>query len=322
MQAIVYTEYGSPDRLQLRDVATPEPKEDEVLIAVRATGLNAADRYLLRGRPAIVRFDSGLRRPKHPILGSDVAGEVVAAGRAVTTFRPGDLVYGDLSGHGRGGLAEFVAAPAAVLAPMPAGLSFVEAAATPMAGVTALQGLRDLGQLRPGQQVLIAGASGGVGTFAVQIARALGGEVTAVCSPRNAEQARALGAARIIDYTRQDFAAEGARYDLVVAVNGRRSIGDYRRALRPGGAFVALGGDMRQLLPVVILGPLVSTGGKRVRALSSRPNAADLAALGELLAAGQVRPVVERCYPLAETAAAFRHLEQEHARGKVVIGFA
>lgn len=320
MKAIVYTQYGSPDALQLKEVATPAPKDDEVLIAVRATGLNAADRYLLRGRPAIVRLYGGLRRPKHPILGSDVAGEVVAVGRAVTAFRPGDAVYGDLSGIGRGGLAEFVAAPAGLLARVPAGLSFVEAAATPMPGVTALQGLRDTGQLQSGQQVLIAGASGGVGTFAVQIARALGGEVTAVCSPRNAEQARALGASRVIDYTRQDFAAEGARYDLVVAVNGRRSIGDYRRVLRPGGAFVALGGDMRQILPVVILGPLLSTHDKKVRALSAKPDAADLAALGELMAAGQVRPVVERCYPLSETAAAFRHLER--VQGKIVIGFA
>ena len=323
MQAIVYTHYGSPDQLRLQDVPTPTIQAGELLIAVRAAGLNTADRYLLRGRPALLRFSSGLRRPKHPILGSDVAGEVVAVGAGVTTFRPGDTVYGDLSPSGRGGLAEFVAAPANLVAPMPAGLSFVEAAAAPMAGVTALQGLRDLGQLRPGRRVLIAGASGGVGTFAVQIARALGGEVTAVVSPRNVEQAQALGAGRVIDYTAQDFAADGPTYDLVVAVNGRRPINDYRRVLRPGGVYVMIGGEMGQIFQALLLGPLLSArGGGRVRPLTARPNAADLATLGGLMAAGQVKPVIERCFPLSETAAAFHYMEQGHARGKVVITFA
>lgn len=319
MQAIVYTQYGSPDVLQLKEVAAPQPADGEVLVRVHATGLNAADRYKLSGTPFIVRLmTGGARRPKHTILGADVAGVVEAVGRGVTRFRPGDAVFGDLSGSGWGGLAEYVAAPENAWALKPAGISFEQAAAVPMAAVTALQGLRDKGQLRAGQHVLVHGASGGVGSFAVQIAKALGGEVTAVCSPRNVDMARALGADHVVDYTREDFAQNEQRYDVIFVANGSRPLGDYQRALAPGGVGVVAGGALGQIFQAMLLGPFVSGRGK-ITSLSAKPNSADLAAVGELLQAGQVRPVIDRCYPLAETAEAFRYLEKEHARGKVVI---
>lgn len=319
MKAIVYTEYGSADVLRLSDVTLPVPKEGEVLVRVRATGLNAADRYALSGKPFIARLMiGGPRRPKHTILGADVAGVVTAVGRGATQFRAGDAVYGDLSGAGSGGLAEYVSAPESVWARLPAGIPFEQAAAVPMAAVTALQALRDKGQLRPGQRVLIHGASGGVGSFAVQTAKALGGEVTAVCSPRNADMARALGADHVIDYTRDDFAQSGERYDMILGVNGYRPLGDYQRALAPGGVYVMVGGTMRQIFEALLLGPLLSRRGKVV-GVTAKPNSADLAAVGELMQVGQVRPMIDRCYPLEEAAEAFRYLEREHARGKVVI---
>ena len=319
MKAIVNTEYGSPDVLRLSDVAKPAPQAGEVLVKVHATSLNAADRLILSGKPFIVRLSTGgPRRPKHTILGADVAGVVEAVGPGVTTFQPGDAVYGDLSGVGSGGLAEYVSAPERVWAPLPNGIPFEQAAAVPMAAVTALQALRDKGQLRPGQRVLIHGASGGVGTFAVQIAKALGAEVTAVCSPRNADMARALGADHVIDYTRDDFAQRGERYHIVLAVNGYRPLGDYQRVLAPGGVYVMVGGTMGQIFQALLLGPLFSRRGK-VAAVTAKPDRADLAVVGELLQAGQVRPVIDRCYPLHEAAEAFRYLEREHARGKVVI---
>lgn len=321
MQAIIYSEYGSPDVLRPADAPKPMPQGDELLVKVHATGLNAADRYSLSGKPFITRlFTGGLRRPAHTILGADVAGVVEAVGGQVTRFRPGDAVFGDLSGCGFGGLAEYVAAPERVWAAKPDGISFEQAAATPMAAVTALQGLRNKGQIKPGQKVLIYGASGGVGTFAVQIAVALGAEVTAVCSPRNADMARALGAAHVIDYTREDFARNGQRYDLILAVNGRRTMRDYRHALAPAGICVVAGGAMPQIFQTMILGPVVSaTGGRKMTSLAAQPNSQDLAAVGELLQAGKIRPVIDRCYPLSEAAEAFRYLEREHARGKVVI---
>jgi NADPH:quinone reductase-like Zn-dependent oxidoreductase len=321
MKAIIYSEYGSPDVLRPADAPKPAPKDDELLVKVRATGLNAADRFALSGKPFIARLMiGGARRPQHTILGADVAGVVEAVGGQVTRFRPGDAVFGDLSGHGSGGLAEYVAAPERVWATKPDGISFEQAAAAPMAAVTALQGLRDKGQLRAGQEVLIYGASGGVGTFAVQIARASGAEVTAVCSARNVDMARALGAVHVIDYTREDFARNGQHYDLILAVNGYRPITDYRRALAPGGVFVMAGGAMGQIFQALLLGPALSAvGGKKMAALTARPNPEDLAVVGELLQAGKIQPVIDRCYPLSEAAEAFRYLEKEHARGKVVI---
>lgn len=321
MKAIVYTQYGSPDVLQLTEVPTPRPGEGEVLVKVHATSLNAADRLALSGKPFIVRLSmGGLRRSRYTILGADVAGVVAAVGPGVTALRPGDAVFGDLADAGFSGLAEYVCAPEGVWARKPEGISFEQAAAAPMAAVTALQGLRDKGQLRPGQRVLIHGASGGVGTFAVQIAAALGGEVTAVCSARNADMARSLGATHVIDYAREDFARNGQRYDLILAANGHRPIGDYRRTLAPGGVYVVSGGSMTQIFQGIFLGPLLSRfGDKKMGNLAASPNVQDLATVGEWLAKGTIRPVIDRCFPLAEAAEAFRYLEWEHAQGKVVI---
>ena len=319
MKAIIYTRYGSPDVLQLKETAAPQPGEGEVLVKVWATGLNAADRYALSGKPFIARLMiGGPRRPKHTILGADVAGVVEAAGSNVSRFRPGDAVYGDLSGVGSGGLAEYVCAPEGVWALKPAGVSFEQAAAVPMAAVTALQGLRDKGQIRAGQRVLVHGASGGVGTFALQIAKALGAEVTAVCSPRNVDMAYALGADHVIDYTREDFAQNKQRYGLIFVANGNRPLGDYQRALAPGGIGVVAGGALGQIFQAMLLGPLVAGRGK-VTSLSAKPDSGDLATIGEWLEKGTIRPVIDRCYPLAETAEAFRYLEKERARGKVVV---
>jgi NADPH:quinone reductase-like Zn-dependent oxidoreductase len=319
MKAIIYNRYGSPDVLALREAATPAPGEGEVLIRVLAASINAADRYLLRGRPLMLRFSSGLRRPKRPILGADVAGRVAAVGLGVRGLRPGDAVIADLSDSGWGGLAEYAVAPESAVVGLPVGVGFVEAAAVPMAAVTALQGLH-AGGIRPGARVLVHGASGGVGHFAVQIARALDAEVTAVCSARHAATARAGGAARVIDYAVEDFAAEGPRYDLILAVNGNRSLSDYRRALVPGGVCVVAGGGMGQIFAGLLWGPVVSArGDRRVRSLTARHNPADMTFVGELMATGQVRPVIERCFPLAETAEALRLMEAGHVGGKVVV---
>ncbi|MBW7882521.1 MAG: NAD(P)-dependent alcohol dehydrogenase [Caldilineaceae bacterium] len=316
MKAMIYTEYGSPDVLQFKEVPAPTPKDNEVLVQVHAASVNQGDWYLLRGEPFLVRPESGLLKPKHPILGADVAGRVTAVGRDVKRFQPGDEVFGDLSANGRGGFAEYVAAPETAWAPKPAGVPFEKAAAVPTAAVTALQALRDKGQIQPGQTVLINGASGGVGTFAVQIARAFGAEVTAVCSTSKVDMVRALGADRVIDYTQEDFAQNGQRYDLIFDTVGNRSVAEYRQALHPKGAFVTCA-----FLPALIfLGPwLAMTGGQRMANMLARPNNQDLAFLNELLEAGKVVPVIDRCYPLSEVAEALRYLGKGQARGKVVI---
>ncbi len=320
MKTIIRTEYGGPDVLRLVEIEKPVPGDDEVLVRVRASSINAADRYLMRGEPLPFRLDLGLRRPKNARLGADVAGTVEAIGRHVTAIEPGDAVYGDLSGSNWGAWAEFAVAPAAVLAPMPSNLSFEQAGAVPLAAVTALQGLRDGGNLASGHRVLIHGASGGVGTFAVQIAKALGAEVTAVVSPRNLELARSLGADRVIDYTTDDFSRDGSRYDLILAANGNRSLGDYRRALTEGGTLVNSGGGMGQTFRALLLGPLVSaTSRQSVRSLMAKPNRDDLIFLNGLIEAGQVAPVIDDCYRLAETAAGMRYMEETRPRGKVVI---
>lgn len=320
MKAIVNERYGSPDVMKLCEVEKPTPEDGEVLIKVAATGLNAADWRMLRASPILVRFMNGLLKPRNTILGADVAGRVEAVGPNVTAFKPGDAVYGDLANSGFGGLAEYVAAPEGLLAHKPANLSFIEAAAVPMSAVTALQGLRDVGQLRPGQRVLINGASGGVGTFAVQIARALGAEVTAVTSPAKLDMARSLGAAHVIDYTQEDFSRNGRQYDLIVAVNGQRTLDDFERALAPSGTLVVSGGATRQLFQTMLFGKGRSKpGGKSFRTLSAKGNAADLAFVSELIAAGQIAPVIDRCYPLAEAAEALRYVETGRARGKVVV---
>lgn len=320
MKALVYTEYGSPDVLQIKEVEKPTPKDNEVLLKVHAASVNAYDWHMLTADIFLVRLAAGLSRPKKQILGADVAGRVEAVGRNVKQFKPGDAVYGDLSGCGGGGFAEYVCAPEAILALKPANLTFEQAAAVPMAGVTALQGLRDKGGLQPGQKVLINGASGGVGTFAVQLAKSLGAEVTAVCSTRNLELVRALGADHAIDYKQEDFTKSGQQYDLILAANGYHSLLDYRRALTPKGRYVMIGGTGAQLFQGMLLGPFVSmAGGKKMGGLSAVPRAEDLRFMRELLEAGKVTPVIDRSYPLSAGAEALRYLGEGHAKGKIII---
>lgn len=320
MQAVIYEKYGSPEVLSLKEVAKPTPKVNEVLIKVRAASINAADKFLLRGKPFVARFEYGLLRPKSNILGADVAGHVEAVGSNVTQFQVGDEVFGDLSGCGFGGFAEYVCAPEHILTLKPMNTSFEEAAALPMAAVTALQGLRDQGQIKAGQKVLINGASGGVGTFAVQIAKAFGAEVTAVCSPSKLELTRSLGTDHVIDYTQEDFAQSGKHYDLILAVNGNRSLLEYKGSLTSGGTYVAIGGSMKQIFQATLLGPILSkTGANKMGGLLAKPNQADLAFVKELAETGKLKPVIDKRYLLHEVPEALRYLEEGHARGKVVI---
>lgn len=321
MKAVVSERYGSPDVLELREIPRPTPKDDEILIKVYATGVNAFDWHLLRGDPFVARFMGiGLLRPKHQILGADTAGRVEAVGQSVTDFKPGDAVFGDLSAAGIGGFAEYTTASARMVARKPERLSFAEAAAVPMAGVTALQALRDAGRLEPGQRVLIHGSSGGVGTFAVQIAKAMAAEVTAVCSTAKVDLARKLGADHVIDYTKEDFARQGKQYDLILGVNGDRSLSDYEKALTPTGKYVMVGGSTSQIFQAALFGSFrTKKGGRSFRALEARPGRADLETLSTLIESGEVAPVMDRCYPLEQTAEAIRYVEGKHATGKVVI---
>ena len=320
MKAIVRHEYGSPDVLELEEAEKPTPKDDEVLIKVYAASVNAADWRFLRADPFLVRLDSGLLKPKNKILGMDVAGRVEAVGRNVKEFQPGDEVFGDILESRGGAFAEYVSVPERVLVLKPANMTFEEAAAVPLAAITALFGIRDQGQIQPGQKLLINGASGGVGTFAVQIAKSFGAEVTAVCSTRNVDLVRSLGADHVIDYTQEDFTQNGRRYDLILAVNGYHPISAYKRALSPKGIYVMVGGSAAQGFQAVLLGPWMSmTGGKKMGALTIKPNQKDLASVKELLEAGKVVPVIDRRYPLSEVPEAIRYLEGGHAKGKVVI---
>ncbi len=321
MKAIVHTKYGPPDVLELKEVEKPIPNDNEVLVKIHAASVNAADWHIVRGKPFLMRLMGfGLIKPKNKIPGADMAGRVEAVGRNVKQFQPSDEVFGDLAKFGLGAFAEYVCAHENALALKPANISFEEAAAVPLAAVTALQGLRDKGQIQPGQKVLINGASGGVGTFAVQIAKSFGAEVTGVCSTRNLDMVRSIGADQVIDYTREDFTQNGQRYDLILAANGYHSISDYKRALSPEGTYVVTGGSMAQLFQAMLLGPWISmTGSKKMGSLSMRINQEDLVFMKELLEAGKVKPVIDRRYKLSEVAEALRYLEEGHARGKVVI---
>ena len=318
MQAIVATKYGPPDVLRLEDVEKPTPQDDEVLIKVKAASLNAYDWHLLTADIFLVRLmGGGFLKPKNKIPGADIAGRVEAVGRNVTQFKPGEDVFGDI---GHGGFAEYACARENRLAARPANLSFEEAAAVPMAALTALQGLRDKGRIQPGQKVLINGASGGVGTFAVQIAKAFGAEVTAVCSIGKMDMARSIGADQVIDYTKEDFTKAGQRYDLVFAANGYHPILDYRRALAPKGIYVMAGGTKAQLFQAMLLGPWISlAGSKKTRGVSANVNQKDLVYIKGLLEAGKIKPVIDRRYLLSEVPEALRYLGDGHARGKVAI---
>ena len=318
MKAIVRTQYGSPDVLQFAEIATPAPADDEVLIKLCAASVNPLDLFLMKGAPWD-RVIPGRRTPKQKVLGCDIAGRVEAVGKNVQQFQPGDEVFG-VTGFEGNGFAEYVCAIEKKLALKPANLSFEEAAAVPIAASTALQGLRDKGRIQPGHKVLIEGASGGVGTFAVQIAKAFGAEVTAVCSTRNVEIARSIGADHVLDYTQVDFARSGQRYDLILAANAHHSILDYRRALRPDGIYVAAGGAVLLILQAFLLGPLLSLmGRKKVRFFIANINQKDLVFLKGLMEAGKVVPVIDRRYKLREAADALRYLAKGHAQGKVVL---
>jgi NADPH:quinone reductase-like Zn-dependent oxidoreductase len=319
MRAAVRDRFGSPDVVEVRDVEVPVPGGDEVLVRVRASSINVAEWYAVAGRPWVGRVDMGLRRPKTPRLGWDFAGVVEAVGGEVTDFRPGDEVFGGRTGA----LAEYVCARKA-LALKPTTVTFEQAAAIPTAGLTALQGLRDQGRVEPGSRILVNGASGGVGTFAVQIAKALGAEVTAVCSTQKVAMVRSLGADHVVDYTRDDFTSHDARYDVVLDVAGNRSWSAYRRVLAPRATLVVVGGPKRNRL----LGPLGHVIRMWVAALPSRrrvaffiakPNRPDLETLRDLVDAGKVTPVVERRYDLGEVADALGYLGEGHARAKIVI---
>jgi len=314
MKAIVLNGYGSPGFLKLKEVDKPVIEENDVLVRVHAAALNAGDFFSLKGSPWLVRFTVGFPRPKDYILGWDMAGRVEKVGENVTQFQPGDEVFAACSHT----LAEYVRAPEYVLALKPENLSFVQAAAVPTAGLTALQGLRDVGKLQPGQRVLINGASGGVGTFAVQIAKALGGEVTGVCSTRNVEMVHSIGANHVIDYTREDFTKGSQRYDLILDNVASRSFSHLRRALTPQGVIIPNSGHsgMGYVIKAYALSPFVGQIGSMYL---TRPNHKDMVFLKDLIEEGKVTPVIDRTYPLNDTPEAFRYLEEEHARGKVVI---
>ena len=319
MKAYIYTEYGGPEVLQLVEVEKPTPKEDEVLVKVQAVSINIGDWYMLSGKPFLVRLmGMGVRKPKNQIIGNDVAGRVVAVGRKVKGFQPGDEVYGE---SGFGAFAEYATLNENNVALKPANLTFEEAAAVPVAAATALLGVRDSGQVQPGQKVLINGASGGVGTYAVQIAKAYGTEVTAVVSTSKMDMVRSIGADHAVDYTREDFTKNGAKYDVIFGVNGHRSLSEYKQALAPDGVYVCIGGTMKQIFESMLLGPLMSLNSRQKIMNMGVANATkqELSALNELIEAGKVVPVIDRCYPITEIAEAFRYVGKGHARGKVVL---
>lgn len=322
MKAILFTEYGSPDVLRLAEVEKPTPKPGEVLVKVYASSGNALDWHIMRGEPFLARLEYGLRRPKRQFLGADLAGTVESVGAGVTSFKPGDAVLGEVFHAGLGAFAEYVCVPASALALKPENLSFEQGAAVPLAALTALQGLRDKGQIRAGQRVLVNGASGGVGTFAVQIAKALGAHVTAVSSGRNLDLVRSIGADETIDYQREDFTRSAGRYDLILDVIGNHSVAALKRTLTPQGVAAIVGfTTLPRMFEHLVIGPLMSRrGGQTVGMMGTvKSSTDDLRLLADWLATGKIAPVIDCCYPLDQTADAIRYLETGRARGKVVI---
>jgi NADPH:quinone reductase-like Zn-dependent oxidoreductase len=320
MKAAVYTRYGPPDVVQVTDVGEPSPNDNEVLIKVCAASVNPYDWHFMRGTPYVVRIVAGMRKPKVTKLGADVAGQVEAIGRNVTQFKPGDQVFGIC----KGAFAEYACASESALVMKPDNVTFELAACVPIAGLTALQGLRDKGRVQHGQRVLINGASGGVGTFAVQIAKSFGAEVTGVCSTRNMVMVRSIGADQVIDYTREDFTKSGQRYDVFFDCIGQHSLSACRRVLNPKGIYVGAGGpsDRWMIGPIVrLIKSLVLSafGSQKLSGLLAKANKEDLTILRELIQAGTVTPVIDRRYTLIEVPEAIRYLEEGHARGKVVI---
>jgi NADPH:quinone reductase-like Zn-dependent oxidoreductase len=322
MKAIICPRYGSPDVLQLREVEKPSPQHDEVLIQIHSASLNSRDLRMLRANPFFMRLmPGGFFRPKNKILGADVAGRVEAIGSSVKQFKSGDDVFGFLpSSTGRGTFAEYVCARETLITLKPVNLSFEQAAAVPLAAMTALQALRDIGKIQPRQKILINGASGGVGTFAVQIAKAYGAEVTAVCSTRNLEIVHSLGADHVIDYKKEDITKNGQQFDLILAVNGYHPISDYLYALKTEGILVIVGGSMLQLVKAAIFNKRgTQKGDQKIFIASLEQNKKDLILIKELLETGNIQPVIDACYSINETSKAFWYFETAHPKGKVVI---
>ena len=314
MKAIIYTRYGSTDVLKLEEIPKPTPGDNEVLVKVYAASANAADWHMMRGKPFLIRLMvGGLLKPKNKILGADIAGRVETVGRNVKQFQPGDEVFGDISECGWGAFAEYVCVSEDAVILKPDNLTFEEAAAVPIAAISALQGLRDKRQIKPGDKVLINGASGGVGTFAIQIAKSFGAEVTGVCSTKKLQLVRSIGADQVIDYTQEDFTQNGQLYDLIFDAAAYRSISDYKRSLSPKGMYLLVGGSMTRIIQVVL------NKSKKIDNLVVKSNKKDLVFMKGLLESGQVAPVVDRIYPLNRVAEALRYLEERHVQGKVVI---
>jgi NADPH:quinone reductase-like Zn-dependent oxidoreductase len=318
MKAIVYTKYGPPEVLQFKEVAKPTPKDDEVLIKVQAASVNRSDWEGLRGKPLYARI-GGLLRPRQQILGSDIAGRVEMAGRNIRRFQPGDEVFGDILPR-LGGFAEYVCAHESALALKPPSMTLEEAAAIPQAAVIALQGIRDKGQVQQGQRVLINGAAGGAGTFAVQLTKMYGAEVTGVDNTGKLDFMRSLGADHVIDYTREDFTKSGKQYDLILDIVAHRSVFAYKRALRSNGSYFLAGGSVVTMLQILLLGPWIRrTTGKKIRILAVRPNTEDVDFVKELIEAGRVIPIIDKTYPLGEVPEAISYVGDGRAQGKVVI---
>ncbi len=318
MKAVVYEEYGSPDVLHLTELEKPVPSDDQILIKIHAVSINGSDREGLTGKPLYSRL-GGLRRPEKKILGSDIAGRVESVGKNIIEFEPGDEVFGELPGY-RGGFAEYVCTHEETMMQKPAGLTFEQAAAIPQGGVIALQGIRDKGQVQPGQKVLINGAGGSAGSFAIQLAKLLGAEVTGVDNTHKLDFMRSLGADHVIDYTRKSFTQNGKQYDLILDLTAHRSVFVCQQALRPGGTYFFVGGSVGLLFQTLILGPLIGkVTGKNIRLLAVPQNRNDLASITKLCEAGKIAPAIDRKYPLRDVPEAFRYIDKGRARGKVVI---
>jgi NADPH:quinone reductase-like Zn-dependent oxidoreductase len=318
MKAVIYEKYGSPDVLHLKEVAKPAPTDNELLVKILAVSINGSDREGLIGKPLYARF-GGLLKPGNQILGSDIAGRVEAVGTNVKQFKPGDEVFGEIPGY-HGGFAEYISIPERTLARKPASLTFEQAAAIPQAGVIALQGIREKGNVQPGHKILINGAGGGAGTFAVQLAKLYGAEVTGVDNTGKLDFLRSLGADHVIDYTREDFTKNGKQYDLILDVIAHRSVFAYRQALKPDGIYFFVGGSIATLIQVLLLGPWIKrNSGRNIRLLAVPQNSKDLIAITELCETGKVVPIIDRKYSFNEIPEALRYVAEGRARGKVVI---
>lgn len=321
MKAIVYTNYGSPDALHLTSVEKPALKDDEVLVKIYAASINSWDWDQLLGKHFLVRLIGGLLKPRHKILGADIAGKVEAVGRNVTQFQSGDEVFGDIAGNGFGGFAEYAAVPQKLLALKSPAMTFEQAASLPQAGLLALQGLRYGGAVQSGQKILINGAGGGVGTIALQYAKSCGAEVTCVDLAEKFDLLSSLGADHLIDYTKEDYTRNGHQYDLILDVTAHRKIADYKRALKPGGTFSMIGGSMGGLLlQLMLFGPLLSRfGNRKLGIMGYRPDSNDLELLNRLFEEGKLLPVIDRCYPLHEVPDAFRYFGTGRMKGKIIV---